>query len=244
MSDRRCWQCSEKGHSARNCDKAGRSRPVKILEAGEPEPTPFFGSCNLLTDPGDGFQKPRKTARPTATRTTLGDYIMPAMDLKNKYQELAENEDTGINVQEEVQRIMHEELQEDHPFQGHVDHPKHPAAHPAPAGRPVPLGPRHGAHHHAQRSTASSPTSRTAGSISCLECGLEAAEEELIANTTEVVKVKVAVDSGSVANVIFPEGLPRDVVVSGNENGHHFTGAGGDPIRRHGSCKTRLKGAR
>ena len=77
-----------------------------------------------------------------------------------------------------------------------------------------------------------------------MEYGLEAADEELIANTTEVVKVKVAVDSGSVANVIFPEGLPRDVVVSGNENGHHFTGAGGDPIRRHGSCKTRLKGAR
>ena len=67
--------------------------------------------------------------------------------------------------------------------------------------------------------------------------------QDILAAAVEVVKVKVAMDSGAVANVIFPAALPADVHVIEDNSGSHFVGAGGGRIRRHGSCKTRLHGA-
>ncbi len=67
-------------------------------------------------------------------------------------------------------------------------------------------------------------------------------EEEILAATAQVVKVKVAADSGSVANVIRPADLPPDAVVVENTSGRDFVGAGGGRIRKYGSCNTMLRG--
>ncbi len=71
---------------------------------------------------------------------------------------------------------------------------------------------------------------------------IEFTEEDLILNTAEKVRVKVAMDSGAVANVIHPKQLPSDAVPEPNTNGKHFNGAGGDFIERYGTCLTELEG--
>ncbi len=71
---------------------------------------------------------------------------------------------------------------------------------------------------------------------------IEFTEEELILNTAEKVRVKVAMDSGAVANVIHPKQLPSDAVPEPNTSGKHFNGAGGDFIERYGTCLTELEG--
>ena len=64
--------------------------------------------------------------------------------------------------------------------------------------------------------------------------------EELLAAAAieETRKVKVAIDSGAVANVIRKGELPENIQIEPNHDDHHFVGAGGDRIRRHGTCKT------
>ena len=58
----------------------------------------------------------------------------------------------------------------------------------------------------------------------------------------ERVKIKVAMDSGSVANVMHPKYLPKDAKPEPNHTGNHFTGAGGDMIEKFGTCLTELEG--
>jgi hypothetical protein len=58
----------------------------------------------------------------------------------------------------------------------------------------------------------------------------------------ERVKVKVAVDSGSVAHVLHPKHLPKDCTPEPNITGNHFTGAGGEMIEKSGTCLTELEG--
>ena len=56
------------------------------------------------------------------------------------------------------------------------------------------------------------------------------------------VRVRVAMDSGSVANVTHPVTIPHGTQVEPNHTGTHFTGAGGDTIIKHGKCLTMMKG--
>ena len=70
---------------------------------------------------------------------------------------------------------------------------------------------------------------------------LENDEEELVATATERVPVRVAIDSGSVANVIGPDDLPEGVRPPGNPR-THFVGAGGGTIKKHGTCDTMMEG--
>ena len=69
----------------------------------------------------------------------------------------------------------------------------------------------------------------------------EDAEESLNA-VQERVKVRVAVDSGAVANTVHPRELPDTVRVEENRTGKHFSGAGGETIEKFGSCTTLLEG--
>ncbi len=71
---------------------------------------------------------------------------------------------------------------------------------------------------------------------------IEYVEDNSILSTAEKVKVKVAMDSGAVANVIHPKNLPTDAVPEPNTTGKHFNGAGGDFIERFGTCMTELEG--
>ena len=69
---------------------------------------------------------------------------------------------------------------------------------------------------------------------------LEHFEEDFV-GACERVKIKVAVDSGSVANVMHPKDLPKDAVPEPNTTGAHFTGAGGEVIEKFGTCLTELE---
>ena len=71
---------------------------------------------------------------------------------------------------------------------------------------------------------------------------LEEEEHGMIGAATEEVRVKTALDSGSVANVISPDDLPASVEIEENKIDSHFSGAGGERIRRWGACNTQLKG--
>ena len=74
-----------------------------------------------------------------------------------------------------------------------------------------------------------------------LNCVLDE-DEDLIAAATEVVTIRAAMDSGSVANVIHPAEIPCDVVPTPNLTGKHFVGANNSSIERYGKCRTMMTG--
>ena len=49
-------------------------------------------------------------------------------------------------------------------------------------------------------------------------------------------------DSGSVANVTHSETIPDGVEIVPNTSGKNFAGAGGETIKKHGSCLTKMLG--
>ena len=67
-------------------------------------------------------------------------------------------------------------------------------------------------------------------------------DEDRVCATTEEVTVRVAMDSGSMANVVNPESMPSNIEPEETDTGRHFTGAGGERIRRYGACNTLLSG--
>ena len=76
-------------------------------------------------------------------------------------------------------------------------------------------------------------------SLHCIENEVE--EESLIGATTEKVRVRVALDSGAVANVINPGSLPSDAKPTPNADDTHFVGAGGGRIRKYGTYTSKLE---
>ena len=66
--------------------------------------------------------------------------------------------------------------------------------------------------------------------------------EEPLNAVQERVRVRVAVDSGAVANTVHPRDLPDTVKVEENRTGKHFVGAGGETIEKFGTCMTLLEG--
>ena len=67
--------------------------------------------------------------------------------------------------------------------------------------------------------------------------------EELIANTVDEVTIQVAMDSGSCANVAHKDDMAKGLVIEPKVEDKHFSGAGGDRIRTHGTCRTKCVGA-
>ncbi len=65
-------------------------------------------------------------------------------------------------------------------------------------------------------------------------------DENIIAHTVEQVKVRVAMDSAAVDNVIHPRALPEDIDYEPNDTGKHFVGANDAHIERYGTCQTVL----
>ena len=76
----------------------------------------------------------------------------------------------------------------------------------------------------------------TLHSISCIEME---EQEEVLANTSESTRIKVAMDSAAVDHVIHPEELPQSVEHAPNTTGKHFAGANNAHIEKFGSCQTR-----
>ena len=63
---------------------------------------------------------------------------------------------------------------------------------------------------------------------------------DIMACGSDEVEIEVAVDSAAVDNVINEGDLARGCRVEPNTTGHHFSGAGGEHIQRHGTCTTLL----
>ena len=61
-----------------------------------------------------------------------------------------------------------------------------------------------------------------------------------ICAAVERVRIRPAMDSGAVANVIHPKELPDDAVVKPNTSGRHFRGANNSVIENYGDVDTPL----
>jgi hypothetical protein len=75
--------------------------------------------------------------------------------------------------------------------------------------------------------------------LNCIENEVD--DDSLIAATTEKVRVRVAADSGAVANVINPGSLPSDAKPTPNADDTHFVGAGGGRIRKYATYTSTLE---
>ncbi len=70
---------------------------------------------------------------------------------------------------------------------------------------------------------------------------IEEEEDELLGNIRERVRIRPAMDSGAVANVLHPKDLPADAEPKPNTSGRHFVGANNSKIEKYGSCVTKLE---
>ena len=79
--------------------------------------------------------------------------------------------------------------------------------------------------------------------ISLIEgTGPPAPTPQLIAAAIEAHRIRVAMDSAAVANVIHPDELPDDVEFEPNLSNEHFVGANDSTIERYGTATTLLTG--
>ena len=62
-------------------------------------------------------------------------------------------------------------------------------------------------------------------------------ELNIILDTTTI---KVAMDSGAVKHVTHPTTLPSSTIITPNQTGRHFSGAGGETIEKYGDCMTTM----
>ena len=77
--------------------------------------------------------------------------------------------------------------------------------------------------------------------LKVIGCVIDEENEEELMVATEKVRIKPAMDSGSVRNVINPSELPCDVEVKPNTSGRHFAGANNSRIEKYGSCTTKME---
>ena len=82
----------------------------------------------------------------------------------------------------------------------------------------------------------STPNPITETVVGCIEDDCQ-----LIAVATEVVKIRVAMDSAATDNVIPPGELPPDAVIIENTSGKHFVGANNAHIQKYGQVETILQ---
>ena len=83
------------------------------------------------------------------------------------------------------------------------------------------------------------------GLVQCVtyeEYDHEPNHDQLIAATSEAREVSIAMDSGSVENVIHPAELPADTPIEPNHDNMHFVGANTSRIENYGTCMTSLNG--
>ena len=73
--------------------------------------------------------------------------------------------------------------------------------------------------------------------LNCLEM---AGPDGVIAGMESSTRVRVAMDSAAVDNVIHPDELPEDAEYQPNTSGKHFVGANNAHIENCGSCRTRM----
>ncbi len=226
-SKRPCWGCGEAGHVKSRCPKLSTGGSVKAV--GEPgEVMAFFAVDN------EGFQEVsrRKAGRPMPTQVKLGNYLS-----KNMFSDLERSETTASGARSSSRTATA------------TSRGQAPAGGVSPAARD---GARPGEVAYLKEKVDPVKAVRQALAeaerIEIEEVAklIEAdtinviydEEDDLIATAVEKVKVRPAMDSGAVANVLNPKDLPSDAEPVPNTSGKHFVGAKGDTIEKYGTCDT------
>ena len=238
--DRKCWECGEPGHSARQCKKKKpRDQGLRAIEDGHASDINAF----FMVDE-EGFQRPRRTAKsqkPTPSQVTLGNFLS-----KNAFDALCEK---GCSNNSHAQRGLRESNRPAVP--GHGGPPQKSASHPFPAGTAT--WSRGEVAYIKERTDTPKDLKRALAEVqrladeeivrhieNPLNCITEE-EEPMIGATQEKVNISVAMDSAAVDNVLHPRELPGDSEPEPNLTGRHFGGAQGSRIDKYGSCDTRLE---
>ena len=238
VSERLCWTCGKKGCTAAKCPMKGKKKDTRLVDNDDTDVYNF--GCMTVTAPGE-WQEVRRGGKPQPRGAILEDYIVD----RNKFQALSND--------------------------GHDDPRPNGRRTDATANKAQRRAAATAAWNEAQDHTVDSQSLFTAvpGSkefnrlfpdlsngrptksherphdddfdLDCIE--LEDLGDEMLAaaDVEQVTKVRVAMDSGAVAPVINAAELPANAEVVPNRSGQDFVGAGGDKIRRHGTCKILMR---
>ncbi len=225
VADRTCWTCGKKNHTSRDCPDKGKALRA-IVDDKSATTMNWIGIVDH-----EGFRQPhprRTVHRPTPRQTTLGDFLS-----KNMFSDISTLEDVEGSAYDEEARVA--PSMPDAPIPSEVAPRAGSVPVPRLAGRLRPEG---------RESTNKTKTATATFSTLSAEHHLGMLyeeEEDVLAAMAQQVKIKVAMDSGAVANVIHPRELPEDAEPEPNETGKHFSGAGGGRITKYGFCKTVLE---
>ncbi len=225
VGDRLCWFCKGKGHTSRDCEKRKKAGAIKNVEPG-PEPGVLF------TVGEDGFQKVRNGVKPRPHRVTLNDYMS-----RNYFEVLKTSEKkgracTGSSAQVPAQSVAAKQKNKVSPVQSVESGGK--------GNIPESMSVMEFDEMLKKELKNAEAVIAEEHRVQCLTHDVE--DDDIIAAATEEVTISVAVDSGSVENVIHPDELPSGVVGEPNTTNRHFVGANNSRIENFGHCTTHLTG--
>ena len=216
-NERKCFGCGKAGHVSKNCPN--KKPGIKAIKDGNINAVNSGRLNGFFMVDHEGFQTVppgRKNAnRPMPVQATLADFVS-----KNSWSALGEASNCKLKDKRTTATATTTPV---HALEGHV----HSGTPPRSERRQVDA---------ALKEAESMAKQENISMIS--HDGPD--DEGVVAAATESVKVRVAMDSAAVANVIHPDELPSDAEYVPNKSGRHFVGANNAHIEKFGSCATRL----
>ena len=229
-ANRPCWVCNKSGHVGAQCPLKQPTAALKAVNeesGGRPRSIWAVGDEEHIVD-RHGYVVVTKGARPRATNVTMG------MHLANAFTPLSRmaDDDGGLPRATGVRGALAVRAEE-----------AIPAETPKAGHRRDLRTARSAQRSHTSSAKAYFPSlqrevQKELDEVTSLMILEEEADE--INAVRETTTVRVAMDSGAVKSVIHPKALPSGVVITPNDSGKHFSGAGGEIIEKYGECVTNM----